>query len=338
MNLKNYITVENLSCKYGNMYGILIWGGDAPSKTNAIIDGCEISYTTKMGIYLGNYDDSIIKNCHVHHSQESHGVYIDGYRTDGTDNPILEHCEINNNNNKGIQLNSGAQYQTTNPIIRYNLIHDNAEAGLGDMSSDGGQYYYNIIYGVQEMPLVLHYATSDDPDHTVPCANAKVYNNVIIISNSTMQGIRVSAYSTGHIIKNNIIYSTGSETGGNRQFILKDVNGSATIDYNCYYKASYTNAFEWEGTTYSTIADWRTASSQGASDMATDPLMIDPANDDFTLQITSPCLNAGTNVSLTTDYAGNSVGVLPDIGAYEHQGVRASPGQNGIYLSMGMSL
>jgi hypothetical protein len=47
--------------------------------------------------------------------------------------------------------------------------------------------------------------------------------------------------------------------------------------------------------------------------------MTDPDNGDFTLQATSPCINAGTDVNITTDYAGNPIVGAPDIGAYEFQ-------------------
>jgi hypothetical protein len=41
---------------------------------------------------------------------------------------------------------------------------------------------------------------------------------------------------------------------------------------------------------------------------------------DFSLKSSSPCINAGTNVGLTTDILGNSIKGTPDIGAYEYQG------------------
>ena len=47
-----------------------------------------------------------------------------------------------------------------------------------------------------------------------------------------------------------------------------------------------------------------------------DPLFI--GSDDYQLQPTSPAINAGVDVGLTTDYAGNPIVGLPDIGAYEY--------------------
>jgi LysM repeat protein len=53
--------------------------------------------------------------------------------------------------------------------------------------------------------------------------------------------------------------------------------------------------------------------------MNSDPLFVSTATPDFHLQSTSLAINAGTNVGLTSDYEGNSIVGLPDIGAYEYQ-------------------
>jgi hypothetical protein len=50
----------------------------------------------------------------------------------------------------------------------------------------------------------------------------------------------------------------------------------------------------------------------------TNPLMTNPAGLDFTLTSTSPAINAGAIVGLTTDYLGNPIVGIPDIGAYEY--------------------
>ena len=68
------------------------------------------------------------------------------------------------------------------------------------------------------------------------------------------------------------------------------------------------------------FADWKTNSSQDANSISVDPEFTNPATHDFNLQATSDCIDTGTDVSLTTDYAGNVVpyNVTPDMGAYEY--------------------
>ncbi|GAG14716.1 unnamed protein product, partial [marine sediment metagenome] len=69
---------------------------------------------------------------------------------------------------------------------------------------------------------------------------------------------------------------------------------------------------------------WQAGSSKDASSIQANPKFTDAANANFTLQATSPAIDAGVDVSLTADFDGNivpaSIGLqLPDIGAYERQ-------------------
>ena len=47
---------------------------------------------------------------------------------------------------------------------------------------------------------------------------------------------------------------------------------------------------------------------------------------DYRLLPSSPCINAGTPVGLTTDFLGHGVSGIPDIGAYEFYGSRGGTG------------
>jgi len=76
-----------------------------------------------------------------------------------------------------------------------------------------------------------------------------------------------------------------------------------------------------------TWAQWQTLGtgfdSIGSTFQSGDPLFTDGSGNyslatDFMLQPSSPAINAGVNVGLTTDYAGNPIVGLPDIGAYEY--------------------
>jgi hypothetical protein len=96
------------------------------------------------------------------------------------------------------------------------------------------------------------------------------------------------------IFKNNIIIQddalpciySGSGTG-------------VTFSNNLYNKSYNTNA-------------------AGINDIIADPLFANKSNKDFRIQSTNTAINKGVNVGLTTDFLGNLIAGLPDMGAYEY--------------------
>ena len=71
-----------------------------------------------------------------------------------------------------------------------------------------------------------------------------------------------------------------------------------------------------------------------AGNITTDPEFT--SSTDFSLQATSPCIDAGTNVGLSSDYLGNFVPInlIADIGAYEHAAV-TPPATGTVFLKSG---
>jgi hypothetical protein len=86
--------------------------------------------------------------------------------------------------------------------------------------------------------------------------------------------------------------------------ITIDAAKTVTGQYNLFQDAAKSGA----GTYTDTGTIWNS-----------NPLFI--SSTDFHLQPSSPCINAGVNVGLTTDYVGDPVPIrtTPDIGAYEFQ-------------------
>jgi len=84
---------------------------------------------------------------------------------------------------------------------------------------------------------------------------------------------------------------------------------------NCYH--GYT-AMGYDGSTTKTYAEWiafNQVDAAGELD-ATDPLLTDPASDDFSLAAGSPCRHAGIGAGVLSDYLRNAFDtVYPDIGA-----------------------
>ena len=89
-------------------------------------------------------------------------------------------------------------------------------------------------------------------------------------------------------------------------------------DHNLYYKtASQTDKviMTQSADTYYTPAQ---ISSWEATGLAVNPLLIDVSAFNWNLRSDSSCINAGVDVSLSTDYYGNPIVGLPDIGAIEY--------------------
>jgi len=140
-------------------------------------------------------------------------------------------------------------------------------------------------------------------------------NNTIY--NSSQYGIHVHGASCdSQTLRNNIVHTATTHLIYNQDATNSD------FDYNMYYDPTLTNKWNFDGTTYSTLAAWVAAQTQDANSPATaDPLFINAGSAHFSLQSTSPCIDAGVDVGLSLDYAGNAVpqGIGVDIGAYEYE-------------------
>lgn len=115
----------------------------------------------------------------------------------------------------------------------------------------------------------------------------------------TLYGVRFNTEIP--TIKNTIFYGG---TGNLTAIVDQGANNETDtqIDYNIFFDG---------------YPPWDIANSGGSHSLNADPLFANPANGYYTLQASSPAINAGVDVGLTTDYAGNPLIGLPDIGAYE---------------------
>jgi hypothetical protein len=169
-------------------------------------------------------------------------------------------------------------------------------------------------------------------------------NNYITISGFKIQNsMGISLLGTYGIIKNNIIYnSVGgisvTEPGATTQVYnntlynspigLVSNTGFAVVKNNIIVNASFCGLAQIASTAdYNLLfnnsgeGNYCFGSVPGAHDIYTDPLFVDPTNGDFTLQKSSPAINAGVTLSdITTDILGivRPQGNRYDIGAYEY--------------------
>lgn len=161
--------------------------------------------------------------------------------------------------------------------------------------------------------------------------NISIYNNVISngvtpAGSGTTAGIGITHLeAVGTKIRNNIFYNNASPD----IMVNTIVTDTSTHQYtnNVFYRSSYTNAWNWKGTNYSSLAAWQTASGQDGNSLTVNPEFVDGDAGNYRLQNTSPLINAGVDVGQTQDYFGTSVPQegAPDIGVYEKQAPPATP-------------
>lgn len=192
-------------------------------------------------------------------------------------------------------------------IVRYNVSHGNnarksaSASGIDVYKASDNIIYYNVTYNND---IGLKLSTSQS-------INNVFYNNVSY--NNNMYGVACfTDVADKSAFYNNIIYHNGKSgfiQSGDielRQFYEKPVE-----DYNCVYDNP--KNYEW---VFGGVWD------PAENDVNDDPLFLDAKNYDFRLKNTSPCLDMGTDVGLSHDFAGNTVPDIfygiPDIGVYEY--------------------
>jgi len=310
------------------------------------VDGFEVAFITGNGIVVRGH--SQIVNNHVHHlglKATGHGY---GTEINGGSYGLIANNIIHDVYRSGIYLIPDADPHSTYNVIEYNTVYDCDETAIrihtNELSSESSNNIirYNNLYntsgfvsrasfsygiwirGISGVPAdlvqvyynrisVIKTAIAID-DYTT---NAAIYNNSIL--STTSKGIYVSGTGTsGIIIENNIVADAGLYG-----LQVVDKTKITTCDYNTWYAPSGTSYANINATNYgvSDFAAYKTATGWDAHGLWQDPLITSAATPDFHLLSTSPCINAGTNVGLTTDYEGNTVpvGAAQDIGAYEFQ-------------------
>jgi hypothetical protein len=323
------ITIDDCVSELSAKSGITVSNAHASEKTtNIVISNSTFTANAQSGIDIGSKTNTVtISGNTVYGNTTSAaaayhaGIHVFGDQADGA-GIVIENNHVYSNvkssatlwaNGNGIHVDEVAG--TPGPIIRYNHVHNNGQVGIFvEHVRTSPQVYYNLSY-------------ANDPTGTLSGVGILVYRGVTgaTVYNNTCYGNNVGIGAIGeatgdtytnNLFKNNIATgstaralwaSSGGENDGTR--------GSGNVYTNNAFGPEAADFITWGAATPDTYDAWETAYGGTTASVEADPQFVSTSN--FYLRAGSPAINAGANVSLTSDFSGNGLVGAPDIGAYE---------------------
>ncbi len=322
-----YITIKGFHLVgNGSNTGIMIQGIDHALITQNVLDRCRIYHTYSCvagSIWNGGVHDVTVSYNTITGPTGNEGFYFGGqddsvgcesvWDTDITvEYNTISGATRGDGDGDGLDLKAGKQ----NLIVRYNTIYNNQDHGIA--SHSGGTYYGNIVYGNGENGLrVAGYL-----NWGVRPANVTMYNNVIY--NNTGTGLAVQkdagdAPGTVRIYNNSVRNSSGTNIAIETCTDLYLKNNITSAGGSQLSVSSVSNTYGGYNDFYGSISGY----TRKTGDINVDPKFT--SSTDLTLQSSSPCIKAGTDL---TSEGGFSIDYLIhlrpagawDMGAYVYGG------------------
>jgi len=217
------------------------------------------------------------------------------------DNGLIDNNNIHNAFTSGIWCHEGDSSSpgvSNSNTISNNQVHDNTKTGIALGACANSRFYNNRIWD-NVGGITMGSGRGGDE-------NNKIYNNTIYNNNSAGVVVGIFGFTTGNEIINNIIDNNIGDG------ISVEANGDATKIENNVISNFPGNRL---------AVDDKGTNTTEVGTITSDPLMIDPVNDDFSIPISSPAKDQGTDLSsvFTVDYVGTTrpQGTSWDIGAFE---------------------
>jgi hypothetical protein len=296
---RDHITIRNMRIKDTIKSGIRSWRADYVTIEYMDISGAgwpnqpQGRGNSGSNIFLYG-DHNIVRHCELHDTDSEHGLYMGS----DSDHTLVEYNLVYGNDDSGIKFNSGASVYSVGNVVRYNTFI-NVGVEWNDIAlndNDGIEVYGNLVYGTGRYCRAVEIG-DDGPG--LGGINAQVHNNTFVGGFETVLDLKVG---DGHVVKNNIIYNDGPHS---TSYLVRVRSGASVFfDYNLYYPYSgrdYT--FSYHGVQYDSLPAWRNATSQDGNSMIDDPLFVNVAENNYSLQENSPACGTGEG--------GSHIGAFP---------------------------
>jgi parallel beta-helix repeat protein len=321
---KSYVTINGFNVTHETSYGIDVTTGSSNvtvSNNHVSYSGTPASGLAKYGIRVNAATDSVISGNTVDHNSDT-GIALVGssQRIQVLNNECYANARSFERAAAGIRVASASDN-----TIAGNRSHDNEDSGIESYPGAVNTLIYdNVLYN-----------NGDHGSDNFGTTNQRIFANTVY--NNVTAGINVEGNSTGAVVENNISVDNGIGSPRTHSEIRVE-RGSTTgaiVDSNLVWLNTNDVLYIWNSVNYSTLAQFRAASGQGAHDIWADPRWRNMAARDFHLLWNSPAVDSADSSAngqppvdfdgaLRTDdplVANSGLGPVPymDRGAFEIQ-------------------
>jgi len=294
------------------------------TENDCVIDNCNLSYAV-WGARLMYGNRITIKNSEIHNIED------DGIFVENVENVEVAGCKIFDVNRKWFH-NGHTEKESPGDCIQLSkksgnfIIQDN----YLNRSGTGNKFCFihtgEPTYGIVKGNLFV------SPDSTGNGGACLFFGkgDSVLIENNRFNGQQQAIYSHGKIYMYYNIFENlplGINSVSDTAFIFNCVfyncitafKGNSVLMNNVFYNCDKIFGTPNSIVQAETNCFWKTGYEGEELGFEVDPQFIDPANGNFRLKGTSPCIDKGTDAGLKADIDGNRVpqGKGVDIGAYE---------------------
>ena len=285
-------------------------------------------------------NNSIIDYCIVEHSNDR-GISVFKCSPYISNSVIQNNTHQSSTNGQGEEEGGGAGIclKYSNSVVKNVIVKHNTgiTLGCGIYCSDGNPHISNSII-IDNVNPQAQYSNSIRPGGGVYCtfdAKLTIENSVICYNvNSIGGGVCASGFTGTYTpeltVVNSIIYENSapgeySYGGGIATFNDTDLSVINSLIWN-NEGGNFSCDDPWLGVNVTTNNNLDSCDAYG--NLIMNPLVVSPSNEDFRLDIESPCIDAGNNSYVTSEAdfshnyrlwdGNNDNDTIVDIGSYEY--------------------
>ncbi len=300
-------------------------------------DGIQINARVSWESGIGDSHHIYIGRNELHHNKQSGAWSKQAADVIFSQNVVYGHRPSNSSTGAGL----GFQYGPERMWFLCNHIYDNTEGiAAGSNSGEPGQEQYfigNVIHDIHHSDVDVRGELLDPYNADTPWSSAAIrlsggWNRTIV--NNTIYdvdaGINVPGPLGSCVILNNIFGSLTPNRGTHIFFEQSDLGNSSIANHNLY---AGTAAIRWGNNTVVNLQTLRSQSGQGGQSIEGDVGWADAAKGDFSLQPSSPAVDAGTlaaayarfqelygiDIAFDIQQCARPQGTGWDMGAYERE-------------------